>query len=96
MITVHDASYAEPPDGSIVGWGQPTRGTAIRIDGYATSDHPDERWFEADDATIEDPLCWDALVRSMYDAEPYLLVPQPLEAVALPPDGPPASTPPPG
>ena len=85
-------SYAEPPDGSIVGWGQPIVGCAVRLDAAAAEGGwGDARWYPAEEGA--EPYDWSDLVTSMYGDEFYVLVRQPA-VDALPPDGPPALTPP--
>lgn len=67
----------EPPNGSVIGWGNPIRRVYARIDEFADKDQDgkveNERWFEASDNSMEDPLSWLSLISSTVD-EPYLLV----------------------
>lgn len=74
-----DRTYPEPPDGSIVGWGHPIRQVRVRLDDFAESDVPHERWFLASDDDLEAPKDWAAVLASD-GYEPYLLVEQPYSA----------------
>jgi len=78
------ATYPEPPDGSIVGWGHPITTAFVRLDEAArvAGWNNGDRWFTADDSDgAPDPVSWDALLRQNARAgAPYLLTPTPIEA----------------
>jgi len=79
--------YAEPPDGSLVAWGDPQTATlelAVRIDESANPADRTERWLDPM-YLADDPMCWDALLRSMGDQTPHLVQREPLPS--LQPDG---------
>lgn len=66
---------AEPPNGSTVGWGNPTSEVHIRLDEEAEGvGLPNERWFDVSDPGMDDPLSWAALNEANASSgEPYLL-----------------------
>lgn len=59
----------EPPDGSVIAFGRPPDNVYVRVDQYQPD--RDERWFPTAEWE-DDPLGWDALLRSER-REPYLL-----------------------
>jgi hypothetical protein len=73
------ATYPEPPDGSIVGWGTPIHSCYVRIDEYAEVDTPLQRWFPPDDAAdlVDGPATWEQICSDW--PGPYLLTPTPLK-----------------
>lgn len=71
----------EPPDGTIVGWGQPVEAMRIRIDHYARGS--DRHWYGDADADI-DPATWAELLDEVGDADIYRFVPVPLTAGETP------------
>lgn len=88
-------TYLEPRDGSIVGWGSPVSAVKVRIDEYAVSTHPLERWYDASDNDVDLPQEWDVIcAEQAHHGFPYLLTPTDLtSAPAQLPSAPAAESP---